>query len=141
MQKSGSLHITKKTEYGLFILATLAKKRKENHISIRTIAKENQIPLPFLQKIANSLQKNGLIKSERGKYGGHMLAKTANKITVREVVEALEGEVAITPCSGKNSKECKRAKFCEIKKSMHKINEVIRDHFLSKTIDKIISKQ
>ncbi|MFA6992726.1 MAG: Rrf2 family transcriptional regulator [Candidatus Gracilibacteria bacterium] len=137
MQKSGSLHLTKKTEYGLFLLATLAKRGKSGHLSINTIAQENNVPLAFLQKIANSLQKQKLIKSERGKYGGHILAKPANKITIREVVEVLEGQIAIAPCLRKGAKKCKHENFCQIKNSLSKINDEIKDHFLSKTIDKI----
>lgn len=138
MQKNGSLHLTKKTEYGLFLLATLAKNKKDDQSSMNTISRENHIPLPFLQKIANSLQKNNLIKAERGKYGGYSLAKPAKKITIREIVETLEGEIAIAPCMKKTAKKCKRANCC-IKKCLESINEDIKSHFLSKTVDQIIS--
>ncbi len=138
-QTSGSLHLTKKVDYGLLLLATLSKKKKGEQISLNEIAKENSIPHSFLQKIANQLQKDGMIKTERGKYGGSSLAKPANKITIKAVIESLDGPIAITPCSCANCAPCKRAKICEIKAGLQKFNEEIKKFFLSKTLDKFIS--
>ena len=139
-QQSGSLHLTKKTDYGLLLLSILANKKTGDQFSIKTIAKENKIPFSFLQKIANSLQKSGIIKSERGKYGGHALAKKPENITIKAVIESLEGQIAITQCSCSPKISCERSHLCKIKKSLRNINDEIKKYFLSKTLKEIISK-
>lgn len=139
-QQSGSLHLTKKTDYGLLLLSILANKKTNEQISIKTIAKKNKIPFAFLQKIANSLQKSGIIKSERGKYGGHALAKNPKNITIKAVIESLEGQISIAQCTCTPKIYCERSSICKIKKSLQKINEEIKKYFLSKTLNEIISK-
>jgi Rrf2 family protein len=138
-QTSGSLHLTKKVDYGLLLLAILSKQEKKERVSINEVAKENNIPHSFLQKIANQLQKDGLVKTERGKYGGSSLAKPANKITIKAVIESLDGPIAITACSCTKTAPCKRAKICEIKTGLQNFNKEIEKFFLSKTLDKFIS--
>ena len=63
-QKSGSLNLTKKADYGLFLLTVLAKKNLRIK-SIKNIAEENGLSFSFLQKIARILQKGALISAER----------------------------------------------------------------------------
>lgn len=137
-QQSGSLHLTKKIDYGLFLLAVLVKQKKGEQCSIKMIAEENNIPFSFLQKIANELQKKGLIKSERGKYGGCRLAKSPGKITLKHVIEALEGPIQITNCTCTDCTPCDRSKFCLIKKGLQKMNKELEKFFLSKTLKDFI---
>lgn len=138
-QKSGSLNLTKKADYGLFLLVTLAKGKLEKK-SIKTIAEENNLSLSFLQKIAGDLQKGGIITAERGKFGGYKLAKPPTKITLKEVLETLEGPIAITPCfnSAKGMGCCAHKPFCSIKNGLKKINEEIKNTLLSKTLQHFI---
>ncbi len=138
---SGSLHITKKVDYGLFLLAILSQNKKDSLSSIKTIADENKLSFTFLQKVAGLLLNANMIEAIRGKYGGYKLSKPVKKITVKEVIEALDGEIALTTCLKANAKEkyCKRMAFCPIHKGLGKINKEIMDSFLSKTLDKIIA--
>ena len=139
-QQSGTLHLTQKTHYGLFLLVAIAKEGKDSCISIKTIAKENKIPFPFLQKIASSLQKGGIIEAERGKYGGYKLTKTPSKTTLKEIIETLEGPIALAKCFAPNSKTpCNKLAGCIIKNGLAKINEEIKDHLLKKTLQHFIS--
>lgn len=138
-QSSGSLHLTRKTDYGLLLLSLLAEKKSDEQISIRKISEANHIPFYFLQKIARSLQASGLIRSERGKYGGHRLARPPQKITLKEVVESLEGPIMITQCTGTKTCSCECSEFCTIKSGMRRVNEDIKQYMLSKTLDTFIA--
>ncbi len=135
-QQSGSLHLTKKVDYGLFLLSTLALKKGQT--SIKEIAKENRLSFPFLQKIASQLQKERLITSQRGKYGGYKLTKPASKMTLKEILEALEGPIALAPCFHKHNKFCKHSDFCKIKNGLEKINDEIKQAFLKKTLRQLV---
>lgn len=135
---AGSLQLTRKTDYALMLLCELAKKDKSSTLSITTIAQANQIPLAFLKKIAAELQKGGLITASRGKYGGQTLAKPARKINIKEIVEIMEGKIAICQCSV-NEKSCACSNKCGIKTKIQQLNEDIKNAFLSKTLDYFIS--
>ena len=138
-QKSGSLNLTKKADYGLFLLTVLAKK-KLGMKSIKVIADGNNLSFSFLQKIARILQKGGLITAGRGKFGGYRLMKKPEEITLKEILETLEGPIAITPCFMKtpNNLCCAHKQFCAIKNGLKKINDEIKNTLLSKTLKHFI---
>lgn len=138
LQQSGSFHLTRKTDYGLLLLSALAKKTAQ--ISIKKIAEENHIPPSFLQKIAAELQRSHLIKSTRGKYGGHTLAKDPKEITLREVIEALEGPLAISKCTHPMKRgTCLCAANCHIRGGIGRINMELQALLMSKTLSQLIS--
>ena len=134
-QKSGSLNLTKKADYGLFLLTILAKGKFETK-SIKTISDKNGLSFSFLQKIARELQKGGLIIAERGKFGGYQLTKKPENITLKEILETLEGPIAIAPCFMSTPRNlcCSQKPFCAIKNGLKKINEEIKTTLLSKTL-------
>lgn len=132
---SGSLRLTKQVDYALFFLVSLAKNKSLEVTSIKQIAKENNLSFSFLQKVAGVLQRGNLIKSGRGKYGGYSLSKKPNLLTLKEILEVLEGPISITPCFNSNvSKTCSQKDFCKIRSGLKKINEEIKKAFLSKTL-------
>lgn len=137
-QRSGALHLTQKVDYGLILLTALAKDK--NQVSIKKIAEEGSISFLFLQKIAGLLQKAGMIKAERGKFGGYSLNGELKDYHLGQVIEALEGPIAIVPCLNKLNKiTCKRISFCAIRPSFAKINKEIQDIIATKTLDNFIS--
>lgn len=138
-QRSGALHLTQKVDYGIMLLTALAKSLENETISLQKIAKENNISFAFLQKIARLLNQAGLIKASRGKFGGYLLAKTANALSIKEIIEALEGEIAIVPCLKKSQDEkCKHSSYCKVRHSFQKINQEIQAHILTKKLSYFI---
>lgn len=138
-QRSGALHLTQKVDYGIMLMTILAKGQVSTQQSIKQIAEESHVSFTFLQKIAGLLQKAGLIKAERGKYGGYKLTKEPDETALREVIEALEGSVAIVPCLKKSDKPCKHIPYCQIRQGMKKINDEIESQILTKPLTHFIS--
>lgn len=139
-QRSGALHLTQKVDYGLIILTFLAKSSEHGQLSIKKIAEQSRVSFLFLQKIAGLLQKAGLIKAERGKFGGYKLAKTPDQINLREIIEALEGSIALVPClKGSSKEDCKHSAYCTIRPNMAKLNAEIQNNIINKTLDYFIS--
>lgn len=129
------MQFSKKVDYGLFLLLTLLKGTN-GITSLRQIADENHISFYFLQKIALQLREAGLIKAERGKLGGYRLQKSPENITLKDVIEALEGPIAVTQCIPQNGCEhkCSRENFCHARSGLQHVNEKIIESLNSITL-------
>src|SRR5215208_5215751 len=87
-----------KAEYGVRVMAHLAKRDGQRPISLATIADAEGLPLAYLEHLVQRLRKAGLVESRRGAHGGYTLAREAGDITMAEVVRALEGDIAPIEC-------------------------------------------
>ncbi|MBT4033485.1 MAG: Rrf2 family transcriptional regulator [Candidatus Marinimicrobia bacterium] len=92
------IRLTKAGEYGLRAVRYLVENGDETRISIGDISENKKIPEPFLRKLFKPLVQQGIINSTRGVSGGVRLARDPKEITVLEVVEALEGPLALNDC-------------------------------------------
>ena len=110
------MRITKATEYAILAVTYLAKKGKEGPIGLDEIAKKQKVPKSFLAKIAQILTRAGIMRSHRGLKGGFSLAKPASSITLRDIIERIEGPIALEECII-NPKECFQSRNC----ALHKI--------------------
>jgi Rrf2 family protein len=92
------MRITRKSDYGLRAMYELARSYGRSPMSITEIATAQGIPDPFLEKIMQEMKSAGLIVATHGRGGGYSLDRAPEKISVREVIEALEGPVALVTC-------------------------------------------
>lgn len=100
-----------KAEYGLKAMANLAKA-ESGVKTIKIIAKEESISIKYLERLLNVLRKNNLVESFKGTNGGYALKKSAKKITLAEIIIALEGPIAPMKCVGRT---CKMEQSCSSK--------------------------
>ena len=87
-----------KAEYGVRVMAHLAKSDDAGPISLSTIAESEGLPLAYLEHLVQRLRKADLVESRRGAHGGYTLARPPAEISMAEVVSALEGEIAPIEC-------------------------------------------
>jgi Rrf2 family transcriptional regulator, cysteine metabolism repressor len=87
-----------KAEYGVHVMAHLARSDGEEPIALGAIAEAEGLPVAYLEHLVQRLRKAGLVESTRGAHGGYRLARPATTITMAEVVEALEGSIAPIEC-------------------------------------------
>jgi Rrf2 family transcriptional regulator, cysteine metabolism repressor len=87
-----------KAEYGVRIMAHLAAHGGESPVSLSAIADAEGLPLAYLEHLVQRLRRAELVESRRGAHGGYTLARPADEITMAEVVEALEGDIAPIEC-------------------------------------------
>jgi Rrf2 family transcriptional regulator, cysteine metabolism repressor len=87
-----------KAEYGIRVMAHLARHDGSEPISLGSIADAEGLPLAYLEHLVQRLRKAGLVESRRGAHGGYTLAREPGDITMAEVVRALEGEIAPIEC-------------------------------------------
>ena len=92
------MQLTKGVEYGIEGILYLARRGEDEPALIREISKATRIPETFLSKIFQRLAARGLLRSRRGFRGGFRLARPAGRITLREIVEALQGPIEFHRC-------------------------------------------
>jgi Rrf2 family protein len=87
-----------KAEYGVRVMTHLARRNGDEPISLGSIAGAEGLPLAYLEHLVQRLRRAELVESRRGAHGGYSLAKPAERITMAEIVKALEGEIAPIEC-------------------------------------------
>jgi Rrf2 family cysteine metabolism transcriptional repressor len=92
------VRLTTKSEYGLLAMIHLARAEGDEPVSTREIAEAQAIPARFLEQLIATLRRSDLVVARRGSRGGFALSRPAEKISVLDIVEALEGELVPTPC-------------------------------------------
>ncbi len=103
--KRGYMRLTTKSRYGVRLILDLAIYSKEGPVSLGDIAQRQNISKKYLEKLIRKLKAGGFVKSRRGPFGGHMLAKDPKEISVGDLVRVLEETTAITDCAD-NEKLC-----------------------------------
>lgn len=118
------LRISKLTDYGTVILACLAAP-PERRQTAAEVAERTHLAVPTVSKLLKSFHRAGLVSSVRGAHGGYRLARPAAEISASSIIDAIEGPVAITECSGDHS-ACDLAPSCSTGGSWQRINAGIR---------------
>lgn len=117
--------INKQTDYGIVLLTHLASSAEDRY-NAPDLASETGLPLPMVSKILKLLAKDGILTSHRGVKGGYALAKEPGRVSVEEIIAALEGPVAITECIDTVSTECEHEPVCPTRANWKKINHAVR---------------
>jgi len=93
-----AMQLTRAGEYAIKSLLYLAAQGADSRIMASDVASAQQIPVNFVRKILESLAKTGLVKSYRGAGGGFTLGRAPEQISVRNIIEAVEGPLALNQC-------------------------------------------
>jgi FeS assembly SUF system regulator len=117
------LRISRLTDYGTMILVHLATH--SGHVcSANDVAAGTHVALPTVQKILKVLTRAGLVMSARGVEGGYALAHPPALINAAQILDVLEGPLAITECSSMES-HCELESLCQVGPAWQKINKAI----------------
>jgi len=93
-----AMQLTRAGEYAIKSLLYLAAQEADARVMASEVAASEQIPVNFVRKILESLVKTGLVKSYRGAGGGFTLGRAPGAISMRQVIEAVEGPLALNQC-------------------------------------------
>lgn len=132
------LQLTRGGEYAVRAMMYLARHPVGHVSALRDICREQDVPESFLAKIFQSLTRAGLVTSHRGAHGGFSLARPAGGITIRAVVEAIDGPIALNACV-LWPEECHRSDACP----MHAVWERAQERMMSVldevTVDELVA--
>ena len=121
--------ISKKTKYGLQALLALARKYGGGPVLIATLAKEEDIPIKFLELILLDLKNHGVLESKKGPGGGYLLSRPPDTITMGSVVRFMEGPLAPISCANEASykpcEECQDVECCGIRIVMRRVRDAV----------------
>lgn len=139
--------LTRKTDYALVALASLATlgSGQEQPRSARQIAQEYDLPLPLLMQVLKDLHRSGILGSVRGAGGGYYLALPPERISITDVIAAIEGQVWVTVCCREDEPvkcvPCSLIEKCPITAAMRRLNDRIIRFFSQITIRDLIENE
>lgn len=137
------MKISTKGRYGLRALVDMAANTNGETVSLMQTASRQNLSLNYLEQVFGTLRKAGIVASVKGAGGGYRLAKDASEITVKEILEALEGEFSIvnrTPDEGEDEVEAaiRELVWDEIDRM---VNELFQERTLARLVDEYREKQ
>jgi Rrf2 family protein len=111
------MRVTTWAEYGLIVTVHLARRAGEGPIAAREVAEQERLPADYVEQILLRLRRSGLVHSVRGARGGYLLAKPADDITVKDVLNAAEHGTFEVNCDVHrvNPDRCNPATACSIR--------------------------
>jgi Rrf2 family protein len=123
--------ISQKAKYALRALVVLCKAPPESSLMISEISKAQAIPKKFLEQILLELKRAGIVMSRRGRLGGYVLLRPADKLTFGEVLRLIDGPIAPLPCLSKiayrRCADCQNEATCEIRHVFAHVVKAQRD--------------
>jgi Rrf2 family protein len=121
--------LTRRAKYGLIALTHLADRAGEGPVLIEQLAREEQIPQKYLERILLDLKRHGVLQSRKGRGGGYLLNRPASGILIGDVLRVLDGPLAPVPCVSYTAyarcDECRDEATCRIKKVMKRVRDAI----------------
>src|SRR4051812_19108775 len=114
-------------DYAVVLMTAAARRPAGARLSATELAQETGVPLPTAQKLMGQLASCGLLTSIRGASGGFALSKAAAEISLADIVEAVEGPIAMTQCSGhEDASDCALDAHCRVKPHMGVVSNAVR---------------
>ena len=121
------LRLSRLTDYAVTLLSHMGREGEESLWAASALADASGLAMPTTAKVLKLLAKNGLIAAQRGATGGYRLAKAPADVSIAEIIEAMDGPIAITDCSkGSAHKNCKIHRFCPMSNGWNKVNAALR---------------
>lgn len=119
------MKISTKGRYALRMMLDLATYNTGEPVSIKDIAKRQQISEKYLEQIIAVLNKAGFVRSVRGAQGGYVLKKNPKEYTVGMILRQTEGDLSPVSCIGEEGEPCERKGACVTVRIYEKINDAV----------------
>jgi FeS assembly SUF system regulator len=120
------MRLTSLADYSVVMMAAAARHPAGTRLSATSLAQETGVPLPTAQKLMGRLASAGLLSSARGTGGGYVLAREAGGISLVDIIEAVEGPIAMTVCVDEKRNDCALDGHCQVKPHLGVVNDAVR---------------
>lgn len=137
------MRLTTKTEYGLVCLIYMARHSAKSVITVKEIAANERFSLTYLQQIFHHLGEAGIVRPHHGRQGGYSLARDPSVISLREIVEALEGQTFEIFCVPEIRKEivCTHFDMCGVKPVWARTKTLLDQFFSSISLEALAREE
>ena len=121
------MRLTHLADYAVVMMTAAARREPGARLSAAELTGETGVPLPTAQKLMGKLASAGLLTSVRGAGGGFTLARAVTEISLADIVEAVEGPIAMTMCAGSDeASDCALDAHCRVKPHMGIVGAKVR---------------
>ncbi|MBN1225339.1 MAG: Rrf2 family transcriptional regulator [Candidatus Aminicenantes bacterium] len=133
------IKLSTKGRYGTRLMLNLALHFQEGEtpVVLKDVSREEDISIRYLEQIIIPLKMKKLVKSIRGAGGGHILAKSPSQIKLIEIIEALEGPLALVDCI-ESKDECGRIPLCATYEVWKEASTMLKNYFETNTLQDLI---
>jgi Rrf2 family protein len=131
------LKFSKKVDYGLILLSKL--RNEPESASAREMAERYRLPQPMVANILKALTAAGILTSTRGAQGGYELARELDRVSLADLVEALEGPLSLVECTG-GEVTCRFESVCPTHDPLQVVHRKFEEFMAGLTLDEIITK-
>lgn len=132
------MRLTHLADYAVVMMTAAARRPAGERLSAAALASETGVPLPTAQKLMGKLAAAGLLGSVRGAGGGFVLARAVAEISLADMVEAVEGPIAMTQCSGSDeASECALDAQCRVKPHMSVVSKAVRGALAAVSLEQL----
>jgi FeS assembly SUF system regulator len=133
------MRLTHLADYAVVLMTAAARYPAGARLSATELSGDTGVPLPTAQKLMGQLATAGLLSSVRGAGGGFTLSRPADAISLADIVEAVEGPIALTMCSDLNNHECLLDAHCRVKPHMGVVGNAVRGALGAVTLQQLSS--
>ncbi len=130
--------VSTKGRYALRVMIDLAQQDSDKYIALKDVADRQDISIKYLELIVPSLNKGGLILSQRGKAGGYRLARKPSGYTIWEILMQAEGPLTPVNCLGREKNLCQRSDTCMTLPMWQKLEGVMKDYLEGITLEDLL---
>ena len=134
------MRVSTKGRYALRMLLDLAERRDEGFVSLKEIARRQNIAKQYLEQIVSLLHTSNMLRANRGKQGGYMLAKKPSEYTVREILRVTEGSLAPVACLEDEVNRCEQVMFCKTLSMWAGLKRAVEDYLDGVTLQDMLEQ-
>ena len=127
----------KNTDYALRMMGNLAGNYGQQAVSVRMLARQEDVSYQFACKILQKLQGAGLVESAMGPAGGYRLCREPEKITMLNVIRAMQGDITVNRCTNKDD-NCPRQANCPVSRVLCRLQWNIDEFFVKVTLKDLL---
>ncbi len=128
------LKLTNLADYAIVLVCQIIESDARLSCAV-DLAEKTNIPLPTVSKIMGALTRKGIVTSQRGLKGGFYLSQKTEKISLADIIEALEGPIGLTNCSQSKGDNCSIKDTCKLNGRWNSVDYAIRDTLANISLD------
>jgi len=127
------IRISRMADYALLVVFKM--RSCEQLITQERLCELTSLSLPTMRKLMRALTLSDLVTSVRGSRGGYKLSSKPDQISIAQIIEAIDGPIALTECAKSDGGDCQIASSCELKENWNIVNRVISNALHNVTLD------
>lgn len=133
------MRLSTRSRYGVRLMLSLAKNKQKNPVFLKDIASSEGLSEKYLSQLIIPLKAKGLVITYRGAHGGYLLSRPASEISLKDIIESLEGDLCLVDCVG-NSSICDKTEDCAARGVWEEMSSILRKFLDSFTLEDLMQK-